>query len=607
MTLLLSCQSLTKSYASRLLFRDITLGLSDGEKMGLIGPNGSGKSTLLRLLAGDEKPDGGEVARRRDVRLVYIPQEDRFPDDATVDEVLNAALAGEPLEDYEITAQRSMALARVGFVDGTARVETLSGGWKKRLALARALVQRPDLLLLDEPTNHLDLQGVLWLEELLKSAPFAFLLVSHDRYFLENVTNRVMELNRAYPEGYLRFEGVYSDFLQQKEEFLATQAQQQHAMEGKVKREIEWLRRGAQARTTKADYRIQAANKMIGELSDLKDRNASGRTVNIDFSASGRRTQELVVVKNIGKSLGGRTLFSNLSLTLSPGVRLGLLGPNGSGKSTLLRLLTGEMTPDGGTIKRADGLRIVLFDQNRAQLDKSLSLRDALSPNSDYVSYRGGTIHVSAWARRFLFRTEQLDMPVGSLSGGEQARILIANLMLQPADLLILDEPTNDLDIPSLEVLEDSLEEFPGTLVLVTHDRYMLDEVSTEMLALDGRGGSGFYADYAQWERAHAERQAERERAEKAQSAAAKVAPKSVPGVGRRLSTAEQRELNNMEETIMAAELEVESRQAAMSDPAVVSDHIKMKAAWESVQAAQERVHHLYARWEELEARKGTN
>ncbi len=605
MSILISCQSLTKSYGSRPLFRDIALGLSDGEKMGLIGPNGSGKSTLLRLLADEERPDSGEIARRRDVRLVYIPQEDLFPIGATVDEVLNAAMAGEPLEDYEIAAQRSMALAKVGFADGSAMVETLSGGWKKRLALARALVQRPDLLLLDEPTNHLDLQGVLWLEELLKAASFAFLLVSHDRTFLENVTNRVMELNRAYPDGYLRFEGTYSDFLLQKEEFLTAQTHQQHAMEGKVKREIEWLRRGAQARTTKADYRIQAANKMIGELADLKERNASGHTVSIDFSASGRKTRELLVAKGIGKSLGGCSLFSNLSFTLSPGVRLGLLGPNGSGKTTLLRLLTGELRPDSGTFKRADGLRIVLFDQNRAQLDKALSLRDALSPNSDYVSYRGGSIHVSAWARRFLFRPEQLDMPVGSLSGGEQARILIANLMLLPADLLILDEPTNDLDIPSLEVLEDSLEEFPGALVLVTHDRYMLDEVSTEMLALDGRGGHGFFADYAQWESVYNQERIERERQEKAQSAGAKAGPKPASGAGRRLSTAEQRELNNMEETIMTAEQEVEARQADMSDPAIVADHIKLKAAWEALQAAQESVHRLYARWEELEARKG--
>ncbi len=592
MAILLSCQSLTKSYGSRLLFRDITLGLSDGEKMGLIGPNGSGKSTLLRLLAGEERADSGEIARRRDVRLVYIPQEDQFPAGVTVDDVLNAALSDQPLEEYEITAQRGMALAKVGFADGTQAVDTLSGGWKKRLALARALVQQPDLLMLDEPTNHLDLQGVLWLEDLLKNAPFAFLLVSHDRYFLENVTNRVMELNRAYLEGYLRFEGAYSDFLMQKEEFLATQAHQQHALQGKVKQEVEWLRRGAQARSTKSSARIQAAGRLIDELADIKERN-------------GRRTQELLVVKNIIKSLGGRTLFSDLSFTLSPGVRLGLLGPNGSGKTTLLRLLTGALEPDAGTIRRADSLRVVLFDQNRAQLEKNLSLRNALSPNSDYVSYQGGSIHVSAWARRFLFRSEQLDMPVGSLSGGEQARILIANLMLQPADLLILDEPTNDLDIPSLEVLEDSLTEFPGTLVLVTHDRYMLDQVSTEMLALDGKGGIAFYADYAQWESAQERLRAEQERIEKAQAAAAaKAAPKPAATAPRRLSTVEMRELNGMEARIMAAEAEVEACQARMADPAVAADHVKMRAAWEAVQAAQDRVHQLYARWEELEARR---
>ena len=597
---LLSCQNLTKAFGARPLFTNITLGISPDEKLGLIGPNGSGKSTLLRLLALEDTPDSGDISRKRGLRLVYLPQEDRFPLEATVEDVLDAALANDTLEDYERVAQKSMALASAGFADGSQVVGTLSGGWKKRLAIARALIQRPELLLLDEPTNHLDLQGVLWLESLLKNAPFAFVLVSHDRYFLENVANRIVELNRVYPEGFLSFKGNYSAFLMQKEEFMQVQLHQQHALAGQVKREIEWLRRGPQARTTKAQYRIDAAHQMIGELAEVKYRNAQDKSVAIDFTASGRKTRELLVAKGIGKTLGGRQLFGELTLTLRPGDKLGLIGANGSGKTTLIRALTGQLTPDAGTIRRADGLRVVLFDQNRAALNKNVSLRQALSPESDYVDYNGGKVHITAWAKRFLFRSEQLDSPVSGLSGGEQARILIANLMLQPADLLILDEPTNDLDIPSLEVLEDSLAEFGGALLLVTHDRYMLDNVSNELLALDGQGGVAPYADYAQWE----QRNSLPATSWTSGKGGGGMGAKPAAPAGKRLNTTEQRELANMEDTIQAAETEVLTRQEVLGDASVFSDHVKMQDALKKLEAAQSRAASLYVRWEELEARK---
>ena len=602
MSLLLSCQSIGKSYSHRPLFVDITLGIAEGERLGLIGPNGSGKSTLLRVLAGEERPDTGQVSRRRDLRMVFLPQEETFPAGQTVGEVLDATLAALPLEDYERAARKTMVLENVGFADDTQRVETLSGGWRKRLALAQALVQRPDLLLLDEPTNHLDLEGVLWLEDMLKRADFGFVLVSHDRYFLENVTNRVIELDRSYPEGYLSVNGAYSDFLTRREEFLAAQAHKQHALEHQVKREVEWLRRGPQARTTKADYRIQAAHKLIGELSDVRGRNATDRTTAIDFTGTERKTKELLVARNVAKTLGGRTLFQHLNLSLSPGSRLGLLGANGSGKTTLLRLLTGGIEPDAGTIRRADDLRVVYFDQNRDQLDKSISLRTALCPNGDTVRFQGGSMHVAAWARRFLFSTERLEMSVGALSGGEQARILIANLMLQPADILILDEPTNDLDIPTMTVLEESLNEFPGALVLVTHDRYLLDAISDELLALDGKGHGAYYADYSQWERTERERQAAETSARKVES---KTAPKpAATAVLRRLSTAEMRELNDMEAIIMKAEAEVEARQARFTDPTIAANHKKLQEATDAYHAALEHVARFYTRWEELEARR---
>jgi len=597
MASLLSCQEITKGYTDRPLFRGITLGIAEGERIGLLGPNGSGKSTLLKLLAGLEKPDAGVVSARRGIRLAYLPQEDAFPAGVSADQVLREAV-GEGLDEHERDLRVERMLARAGFTGGGQEAVTLSGGWRKRLAIARELIREPDLLLLDEPTNHLDLEGILWLEELLKQAPFAFLLVSHDRFLLDNVTTRVVELSRAYAEGYLSVDGRYTDFLERREEYLQAQASRQQALANRVRRESEWLGQTAQARSTKAAYRIKEAGRLMEQLAELKLRNSQNRAAAIDFTGSGRKTRELLVARGIEKSIDGRRLFRRLDLVLSPGLKLGLVGANGSGKTTLLRVLAGELEPDRGSIRHAEGLRIVLFDQGREQLDGSVPLRHALSPTGETVDYRGGSMHVVAWAKRFLFQPDQLEVPVGLLSGGEQARVLIARLMLRPADLLILDEPTNDLDIPTLEVLEESLADFPGAIVLVTHDRYMLDRVSTEVLALDGRGGAVLVADYPQWERLRA-RPAPPERAMSKPTAppAASAAP--------RLSSAERRELSRIEEKIEAAEGRVAELEARLQDPAVASDHLKLQAAWDDVQAGRQAVAELYARWEALETKRG--
>lgn len=603
MELLLSCDSLTKAYGPRTLFQGISLSLFSGERTGLIGPNGTGKSTLMKILCGMEQADSGQITQRRGLRLSYVPQEDRFPEGATIQDVLDAAISGEHLPDRERLAAVSIMAGKVGFADRGQPADSLSGGWKKRLSIARALIQQPDLLLLDEPTNHLDMAGIEWLEDCLADATFGFLVVTHDRYFLENATNRVIELNRAFPEGYFSINGAYSLFLEKREGFLEAQRSEQASLAGQVRREIEWLRRGAKARTTKAKGRIQEAQRMIADLAELKSRNSAGRNITVDFNATGRQTRKLVQAKAVSKSIGERPLFSGLDFTLAPNSKTGIVGPNGSGKTTLLKLITGELAPDSGQVVRADGLRVIYFQQHRQTLDGNQTLKDALSPKSDLVVYQDKPIHVSGWAQRFLFRKEQLDQPISLLSGGERARVLIAQFMLRPADILILDEPTNDLDIPSLEVLEAALDEFPGAVILVTHDRYMLDRLCGELIGLDGLGGVGVYADLSQWENACDQAQAaSRGREEQAKKQIAKPATKPQK---KRLTWNEQREWETIEQRIAEAEDVVNQCKLEMEDPAVLADHKRLNEVCKKMETAQTQVHTLFDRWAELEQKQG--
>ncbi len=593
MPLVLNCQGLTASFGVNPLFEDIALSVSDGDRLGVIGPNGSGKSTLLEIMAGVRKPDAGTVAVRKGARLGYVAQNVVFPAGLSVRQVLEQALPDGADHDAEIP----MALGQAGFESPDAPADTLSGGWKRRLAIARALLGHPDILLLDEPTNHLDLDGILWLERLLKSASFASVVISHDRYFLENVASDMAELARLYPGGLFRVKGNYSEFLDRKAEFVSAQTRQQEALSNQVRREVEWLRRGPKARTTKSKARIDAAGRLMEELAEVYARQRTGST-QIDFTASGRKTKNLIEVRGLEKQLGGRVLFRGLDMLLRPGMRLGLVGANGSGKTTLLRTLYGEISADGGEIDRADGLRVVYFDQNREQLDPQVSLRKALAPEGDSVIYRDQPIHVAGWAKRFLFRSEQLETPVSRLSGGEKARVLIARLMLQPADVLFLDEPTNDLDIPTLEVLEESLLDFTGALVLVTHDRYLLDRVSTAVLALDGDGGVGLFADYSQWEQARSNRVKPKPMAREAQPPVSAAVPAK-----KRLSYLDSREWDSMEAKILQAEETLEAKKATVADAA--ADASRLPQAYQEMLDAQAEVDRLYARWAELEAKLG--
>ena len=605
---IISAQGLSKKYGSAPLFTDISFTVSESERIGLIGPNGSGKSTLLAILHGRVAPDSGTVAIRKRATVSCVAQISEFAPGETVRSVIDGALERVAVPEAERLSRLAEALGRAGFTNFDTPTAALSGGWRKRLAICEGLVQGADILLLDEPTNHLDLAGIEWLEGVLQNAAFACVVISHDRYFLENVATEVVELNHLYEKGFLRVEGNYSQFLKAKEEYLYAQGKRQEALTNRVHTEIEWLRRGAKARTRKSKARIDKAQGMIQELAGLNARTRSS-AARIDFSATNRQTKRLLEADGITYAIGDRTLLEDVSFTILSGMRVGLVGPNGSGKTTLLRLLKGEIQPSSGQIRKADGLRITYFDQNR-QLDPDVSLRRALAPDSDSVIYQGQVIHVASWAARFLFSGEDLNQPVGRLSGGERARILIAQLMLQPADLLLLDEPTNDLDIPTLEILEESLLEYRGALVLVTHDRYLLDRISTTVLGLDGLGKVEGFADYTQWEAWRESRLARgqakaapdepggTERSGSSRAASPQAARK------RKLSYGEAREFATIEQRIAAAEQDLHAKRSALEDPAITSDAGRLRRICHEMGEAQKTIDHLYARWAELEKKQ---
>jgi ABC transport system ATP-binding/permease protein len=600
---IISAQGLAKRFGLSPLFQNLSFLVAQGERVGVIGPNGSGKSTLLEILSGRLQPDRGELAIRKGTRLSLVRQVSDYARGETVRSAVAKALDEAAVAEEDRPARMAEILGRAGFSELDVEATALSGGWRKRLAIVEALVKHPDVLLLDEPTNHLDLTGIEWLESVLQSASFACVVVSHDRYFLENVANEIVEINPSYENGSLRVSGNYSTFLEAKEQYLRAQRNRQAALENRVHTEIEWLRRGPKARTTKSKARIDKAHELIGDLANLNARNRTS-TAGIDFSSSDRKTKQLITLDDVSYSFGEKALFAKMHFIITSGMRVGLVGPNGSGKTTLLRLLRGDIRPSRGKMRQAEALKIVYFDQNRL-LDPEVSLRRALAPDSDSVIYQDRVTHVASWAARFLFTGEQLNQPVGRLSGGERARVLIAQLMLQPADVLLLDEPTNDLDIPTLEILEESLLEYRGALVLVTHDRYMLDRVSTVILGLDGLGHVERFADYAQWEEWQSERFAAAKRKEPPVAVASAPTAAAAAPAKKKLSYKEVRELETMEQRIADAEKELQTRHDSLLDPAVLSDGARLRALSLEMEAAQKMIEQLYARWAELEEKGG--
>lgn len=594
MSNLLICRNLSKSLGNRLLFKNIDYSIKKGDRIGLIGPNGVGKSTFLKTLSGQVDFDDGEIVTKKNIKLVYIPQVEEISPELTI---LEAALeaAEEDMGDiFDKETQAHIALSKIGFDNVYDTVGNLSGGWLKRLSIARQVARQPDLLLLDEPTNHLDMEGIEWLEKFLKQEKLTYLLISHDRQFIQNATTSILEINHRFKNTYWSFECDYKNYLEKKEDYFQSEKQRASNLANKARNEDAWLKAGVKARGTKQDARKKNAYDLFDEVKDLKNRTKQDQKVDLSFESTEKKTKRLVVLHNIHKSYGDKKIIQELDVTLTPGMRIGLIGPNGVGKSTLMDIISADLKPDTGKRNLSEGVKIIKFDQKRQLLDKTLCLREALTPaGSDYIDYRGERLHVASWAAKLKFRSDQLESAVHRLSGGEQARVLLGQLMLQPADILLLDEPTNDLDIPSIELLEESLMTFPGAVVLVTHDREMLERVSTQMFAFLGDGEIKTIQSLSQWNKLQ---KGEKEGVQNTQKEA--IQKEVIETIKqKKFSYKEQQEWDGMEKNILEAEIELENL-SKNAVPANMSDEFQIYC--QELETAQSKVELLYARWDEL-------
>ncbi len=621
MSLLLSAQHLSLAFGWRPLLDDVSFSIDSGDRIALLGRNGEGKSTLLNVLRGAQQADDGEVKLANGVSVAYLPQDPPAADERSVREVVAAALAEDfaTLADYEALSQnpgadgeRLHALeerlhARDGWhcaervekilqrfeLDGERPMSALSGGWRRRVWLARVLVAQPQILLLDEPTNHLDMGAIRWLENLLNGFAGAVVFVTHDRAFLQNVANRIWQLDRGR---LLDVRSNYERFLRTREELLHAEAQAQERFDKKLAEEEIWIRQGIKARRTRNEGRVRALQQLRRERAARLEQQGQAQ-LRLD---SGERSGRLVLVAEDVSFQHGETpsLIRNFSDIIERGEKIGLVGANGVGKTTLLKLLLGELQPDSGHIRRGTNLSVAYFDQLRAQLNPEETLRQSISQGAESVEIGGVRKHVASYLQDFLFPPERWNTPVSALSGGERARLLLAWLFSQPANLLVLDEPTNDLDVETLELLEELLIDYPGTVLLVSHDRAFLDGVATRLYVFNQRDGQleTLVGGFSDWLRQRGSIDQLDPAPAEVKATPAENSPKAPAPAKTKLSYKYQRELEALPGQIAAAEAEL----ATLAERAQSEAYSASNFA--AVQAAQERLDGLLERWLQLES-----
>ncbi len=608
--------------------------LDPGERVGLIGRNGAGKSSLLRVIAGETKLDDGNVWRATSVRIVYVPQEPVLKTGHTVYEAVAEGLGdmqqvlvdyhavthsmGSADADIDALMEKMQALqheldAKDGWgmqakvetvlsrlsLDADTKVDSLSGGWRKRVALGRALVADPEVLLLDEPTNHLDLEAIQWLEELLLNFNGGVLFITHDRRFLNRLATRIVELDRGKLTDFV---GNYENYQIKKEELLAIEATHAAKFDKVLAQEEVWIRQGIKARRTRNEGRVRQLEKLRLERAARRERQGN---VKLSLDAGERSGKLVAELDNVVKAYGERTLISGFSTRILRGDRIGLLGPNGVGKTTLLKLILGELEADSGTIQRGTNMNVAYFDQMREALDEEATLADTISPGSDFVEIGNERKHVISYLEDFLFPPQRSRSPVKSLSGGERNRLLLARLFARPSNVLVLDEPTNDLDIDTLELLESLLQDFPGTLFLVSHDRAFLENTVTQVIAFEGNGQlTEFGGGYDDWLRFTEQRTKEAASAPKVKIETPKPAATSAP-TKTKLSYKEQLELDQLPEKIEALEIEQAAINATLADPEIYKTDLEKATALQiKLTELDDALINALARWEELESKK---
>ena len=595
--MLLRFDEVSLAFGSRPLLDQVSLQVAEGERVCLVGRNGAGKSSLLRLARGEAPPDEGLVWLRPGARLAHLRQDLEDPGDATVGELVAAGLPAESAAEPWLAQQRVAEVTTRLQLDAGARFAQLSGGWRRRALLARALVCDPDLLLLDEPTNHLDIAAIEWLERTLLEFRGALLFVSHDRRFMNRLATRVIELDRGR---LFSTAGNYDTYVAKKAQLLAAEAQANALFDKKLAEEEVWIHKGVEARRTRNEGRVRALYALREEHRQRRVRQGRIELTAQDAGSSGRLVFE---AEHAAVTLGGRAIIDDFSVRILRGDRIGIVGPNGAGKSTLIRLILGELQPAAGHVRMGTRLEVAYYDQERLQLRLDESVMHNVVERGDHVFINGAARHVSSYLRDFLFRPEQLQTPARALSGGERNRLLLARLLAQPANLLVLDEPTNDLDIDTLELLEEFVANFSGTLLLVSHDRAFLDNVVTDLLVLDGSGAvQDFVGGYSDWERDRAARVAAAGGARSpARHAAAGIAAASPRA--RKLSYREQRELDTLPEKLAELEAARDALATACNDPAFYGrPAADVQAELKRLADLGSEIEAAYARWSELEA-----
>ena len=608
MATLVSAYQLSKSFASKTLFQNISFAIETGEHIGLIGPNGAGKSTLLSLLSKQQSADSGQISFSNQLRLAYLKQKPEFTLEETIFEALLSAV-DDPYDgdNMQLTFELISKLELDQFPDGTdKKVSELSGGWQKKVALARELMKRPNLLLLDEPTNHLDLESILWLEDFLnKNLEIALLIVTHDRRFLQNTCKVIFDLDPKLPQGLLRTNGSYAQHLENKMQLLDAQKKLEEKKRNTMSIEKDWLARGPQARLTKQKARIERAYDLIDEVGKLTNQNRQ-TNLNIDFGQTEKGPKKLMAAEKAQKSFQDHLLFKNFTATIRPGHRYGLIGPNGCGKSTLLKCLMGTEPVDEGMMFVNDDIDVSYFEQGKDHIDPKIPVLKAICPEGDYVHLQGQPVFARSYLSRFNFRTQQMDMPVGQLSGGELSRLILAKLMLKTSHVLILDEPTNDLDVETLETLSDCLKDYNGAVILVSHDRYFMDQNCDVIWAFDTNQHEILtFADTFQWEDWYQATQKKIIQAAGQSSGlnSKNSSDKSSEPKKKGLSNKEKIEFDQMEANIAQAEKKLSSLQSDLVKPETQSQFAELAKITTEIAETEKKIEALFKRWEELTAK----